>query len=61
MKTKEISTKEYAKLYGSSPQNITKLLRNNKSLPHVVSVRKIARDYIFEVPVKIESYFKNQL
>ena len=53
MKTKEITTKQYAALYGCSPQNVTKLIRNNRKLPKVIRIKQLARDYIIVVPADL--------
>lgn len=50
MKTKDITPLQYAKWKGCTLQNITKLIRNNKELPGVITIKKYSRFYLLEVP-----------
>jgi len=58
MKTKEITTKEYADLYPCSRSNVTKQIRNNRPLPLVLEVKKLGRDYVLKVPLDISAKLK---
>lgn len=48
--TKQITPNQYAKWYGCTLQNITKHLRKENPLPHVIRVIKYSRFYLLEVP-----------
>jgi hypothetical protein len=55
MQTKDITPKEYANFRGCSLQNITKHIRNNKSLPHVITIKQWSRFYTLEVPATLNA------
>ena len=49
MKTKDITPLQYATWYGCSLQYVTRLIRDNKSLPEVLRIKKFSRFYLLEV------------
>jgi len=55
MKTKEITPLEYAKYRGCSLANVTKQIRNNRSLPMVIKIKKWSRFYLLEVPANLDA------
>ncbi len=50
MKTKDITPLQYANWKGCTIQNITKNLRNETPLKHVIKVKNFSRFYLLEVP-----------
>jgi hypothetical protein len=47
--TKFISPSQYAALRGCHPNNVNEIIRNNWSLPHVISVIRVGNRNILEV------------
>lgn len=52
---KEITPAQYAKWYGSTPQYIHKLLKDERFdlLPNILRVKRYGRFYVLEVPFKL--------
>lgn len=47
---KQLTTGEYADLYGCGPRNIQKMIKDKKKLPFVKKVKRMGKIYVLEVP-----------
>ncbi len=50
IKTKDITPAEYATLYGCCVRNITKHIKADYQLPHVIKVNKFGRFFTLTIP-----------